>query len=67
MYTNKLSSHLTIRFDVKPVKVEFNWEHPSIEENHGHTQSEWGKPILNNKKESSVIYSYKMKWEITDY
>ena len=51
---------------MKPVKVEFNWEHPSIEENHGHTQSEWGKPMLDNKNESSVIYSYKMKWEITD-
>jgi hypothetical protein len=51
---------------VKTVKVDFDWEHPSIEENHGHTQSEWGKSISDNKKESFVIYAYKMKWENID-
>lgn len=48
---------------MKPVKVEFDWEHPSIEENYDHTQSEWGKSISNNKKYRPVIYAYKMKWE----
>ena len=55
------------QFSVKPEKVKFDWEHPSIEENYGHTQSEWGKSITNNKKEPFVIYAYKMKWEIADY
>jgi len=45
--------------------VTFDWEHPNIEENYGHTQNEWGKSISNNKK-SSVIYAYKMKWESTN-
>lgn len=48
---------------MKPVKVESDLEHQSIEKDYGHTQSEWGKSISNNKKDSSVIYSYKMKWE----
>ncbi len=63
MYTYGLFSYLVICFNVKPVKVSLDWEHPSIEENYGHTQSEWGKSISNNKKDPSVIYSYKMKWE----
>ena len=50
---------------MKSVKVVLDWEHPSIEENYGHTQSEWGKSIPNNKKDPSVIYAYKMKWETT--
>ncbi len=54
-----------ICFIVKPIKVDFDWEHPSLEENYGHTQSEWGESIPNDKK-SPIIYSYKMKWEITD-
>lgn len=48
---------------MKPVKVESNGEYQSTEKNYGHTQNEWG--ISNNKKDSSVIYSYKMKWETT--
>lgn len=24
--------------------VEWNWENPSIKENNGHNQSEWGTP-----------------------
>ncbi len=33
--------------------------------NYGHTQNEWGKPIADNKKEPSIIFTYKMKWEST--
>lgn len=47
---------------VESVKADFDWEHPSIEENYGHTQSEWGT-IPNNKKDPKIIFSYKMKWE----
>ncbi|WP_179371057.1 hypothetical protein [Nitrosopumilus ureiphilus] len=50
---------------MKPVKVKFDWEEPSIEENYGHTQNEWGNSVSNNKKDSFVIYSYKMAWENT--
>ena len=54
---------LVIHFNVKPVKVEFDWEHHSIDENNGHTQSEWGNHVPSIRKEPSIIYSYKMKWE----
>jgi hypothetical protein len=51
---------------VESVKVEFDWAHPSVDENYGHTQSEWGKSIPNTKKVPFVIYTYKMKWELID-
>ena len=54
------------QFSVKPEKVKFDWEHHNIEENHAHTQSEWDNSVSDNKKESFVIYAYKMKWEISD-
>ena len=28
---------------MEPIKVKFDWENPSIIENKGHNQSEWGK------------------------
>ncbi len=31
--------------------VEWNWENPSIKENNGHNQSEWGQPEKKNKSE----------------
>ena len=43
--------------------MKFNWDHPSIEENYGHTQSEWGRYVSKDKKKSVVICAYKMKWE----
>ena len=52
--------------NMNPENIKFDWAHPSIEENYGHTQSEWGKPLKNNKKEPFVIYAYKMKWETVD-
>jgi len=33
---------------MKTMFVEWNWDNPSIEENNGHNQSEWGL----NKKEN---------------
>ena len=51
---------------MKPVKVVLDWNHSSIEENYGHTQSELDHIISNNKNDPSVIYSYKMNCEITD-
>jgi hypothetical protein len=51
---------------VESVKVKFDWVHPSVDENYGHTQSEWGKSIPNTKKVPFVIYAYKMKWELMD-
>ena len=29
---------------MKTTFVKWNWDNPSIEENNGHTQSEWGLP-----------------------
>ena len=48
---------------MESVKVGFDWEHPSVEENYGHTQSEWGKSISNDKKKSTIIFSYKIRWK----
>lgn len=50
---------------MKPVKAALGWNHSSIEENYGHTQSELDHIISNNKNDPSVIYSYKMNWETT--
>ena len=58
-----LCSYLVIDFIVEHVQMKFNWDHPSIEENYGHTQSEWGRYVSRDKKKSSVICAYKMKWE----
>ena len=58
--------HIRILNYVESVKVEFDWVHPSVDENYGHTQSEWGKSIPNTKKVPFVIYAYKMKWELMD-
>jgi hypothetical protein len=65
VYTHWLCSHLVVGFNMKPVKVALDWTHSSIEENHGHTQSELNHIISNNKNDPSVIYSYKMNWETT--
>ena len=43
---------------MEPVKVKFDWDNPSIIENKGHNQSEWGM-----KKTTHKIITYKMKWE----
>lgn len=51
---------------MESIKVEFDWKKPSIDENYGHTQSEWGKSISYNKKAPCVVYAYKMKWELAD-
>ena len=45
------------------VKVKFDWEHPSIDEHYGHTQSEWGNHHSKYKKDPIVICAYKMNWE----
>lgn len=43
---------------MEPVKVKFDWNNPSIIENKGHNQSEWGK-----RKPNSTITAYKIRWE----
>lgn len=42
---------------MEPVKVKFDWDNPSIVENKGHNQSEWGR------KPKNTITAYKMSWE----
>lgn len=32
--------------------IEWHWNEPSTQENHGHTQSEWGLKIKKNQKNS---------------
>ena len=46
---------------MKTVKVDFDWDNPSVEENFGHIQSEWGNGA--DKKDPEIIFAYKMKWE----
>jgi len=33
--------------------VEWNWDNPSIEENSGHNESEWGLPSKKNNFKKS--------------
>ena len=44
---------------METVDVEFDWDKPSVKENNGHNQSEWGirtPDTIFNK-------AYKMRWE----
>ncbi|WP_016939339.1 MULTISPECIES: hypothetical protein [Nitrosopumilus] len=42
---------------MEPVKVKFDWDKPSLIENNGHNQGEWGQ------KPKTRITAYKMSWE----
>lgn len=44
---------------METTKVKFDWDNPSISENKGHNQSEWGI----RKSDTQFIIAYKMKWE----
>lgn len=43
---------------METVDVKFDWSSPSIKENKGHTQSEWGK-----FRKPYYLVSYKTVWE----